>query len=29
MSAALSVAAITVHQKKVMFLALLSFLALC
>jgi len=29
MSAALSVAALTVHQKKILFLAVLSFLSLC
>jgi hypothetical protein len=29
MAAALSVAAFTVHQKKIAFLALLSFLSLC
>jgi hypothetical protein len=29
MAVALSVAALTVHQKKVAILALLSFLALC
>ena len=29
MSVALSIAALTVHQKKIMFLTLLSFLALC
>jgi hypothetical protein len=29
MAAALSVAALTVHQKKIAILALLSFLAMC
>jgi hypothetical protein len=29
MSAALSIAALTDHQRKIVFLALLSFLALC
>ncbi len=29
MAAALSVAALTVHQKKIVILALLSFLSLC